>query len=190
MNLQKIEQLIEKYEKGETTHDEEKLLKAIFLNEDVPAPLNSYKALFSFYKSSKNENIQLPDFDEKVMASIEEDNKIIPVYYNNKKRLYLISSIAAGFLILLGLYFRYEWNDKTLKETFNDPVLAYNETKKILLKISSNLNSGVNEMKSIKVFNDGLKQLDRVSAFQTGLTQLEKVNVLDKAKEIITTKNE
>jgi hypothetical protein len=188
MNLQKIEQLIEKYEKGETTHDEEKLLKAIFLNENVPSPLNNYKALFSFYKSSKNENLLSSDFDERVLAAIEEENKIIPIYQNTRKRLYLISSIAAGILILLGLYFRYGWSDKTLKETFNDPVLAYNETKKILLKISSNLNSGVNEMKSIKEFDEGLNELEKVTAFQTGLDQLEKVTIFDKAKEIITTK--
>ena len=45
-------------------------------------------------------------------------------------------------------------------------------------------------MKSIKEFNAGLSELDKVSAFQTGLNQLEKVTIFDKAKEIITTKNE
>jgi hypothetical protein len=35
-----------------------------------------------------------------------------------------------------------------------------------------------------------LSELDKVSAFQTGLKQLEKVTIFDKAKEIITTKNE
>ncbi len=83
-----------------------------------------------------------------------------------------------------------ELTGSSMKDTYNDPLLAYAETKKILMKVSVNLNSGVNEMKSIKEFNAGLSELDKVSAFQTGLNQLEKVTIFDKAKEIITTKNE
>ena len=68
------------------------------------------------------------------------------------------------------------------------PLLAYAETKRILMKVSTNLNSGVSEMKSIKEFNNGLNELEKVSAFQTGMKQLEKVTMFDKAKEIITIK--
>jgi hypothetical protein len=187
MNLQKIEQLIEKYERGETSADEEKQLKVFFLNEDVPVHLRNYKAIFSFYGSSKNEEIPSTDFDEKLLAAIEE-GRVIPIKLVNRKRLYFISAIAAGILILFGLYFRYGINTSSRSDTFNDPVIAYAETKKILLKISNNLNSGVIEMKSMKEFNNGLSELEKVSAFQTGLNQLGKVNTLDKAKVIITNK--
>lgn len=189
MNLQTIEQLIEKYERGETSADEEQQLKVFFLKEEVPLHLRNYKELFAYFESSKIEELPSSDFDEKVLAAID-DKKIIPITYVNRKRLYFISSIAAGIIILLGLYFRYGLTGSSLKDTYNDPLLAYAETKKVLMKVSVNLNSGVNEMKSIKEFNAGLSELDKVSAFQTGLKQLEKVTIFDKAKEIITTKNE
>lgn len=189
MNLQRIEQLIEKYERGETSADEEQQLKAFFLEEDIPIHLRDYKALFLFYDFSKQEELPSSDFDEKVLAAID-DKKIIPILNVNRRKLYFISSIAAGIIILLGLYFRYGLMDSSMRDTYNDPLLAYAETKKILMKVSVNLNSGVNEMKSIKEFNAGLSELDKVSAFQTGLNQLEKVTIFDKAKEIITTKNE
>lgn len=189
MNLQRIEQLIEKYEKGETTADEEQLLKSFFLNEEVPLHLRNYKALFAYFESSKKEELISSDFDEKVLAAIQ-DRKTIPIFNGSRKRLYFIASVAAGLLILFGLYFRYGLNETSPDETFNDPMLAYAETKKILLKVSANMNAGVNEMKSIKEFNDGLSELEKVSAFQTGLDQLEKVTIFEKAQEIITTKNE
>jgi hypothetical protein len=188
MNLQKIEQLIEKYERVETSMEEEKILKDFFLTGDVPLHLRSYKTLFSYFKSSQNEPLPSLDFDEKVLAAMDA-GKVVPILSINRKRVYLISSIAAGVLILFGLYFRYGMSGTFTKETYNDPVLAYAETKKILMNVSANLNSGVNEMKSIKEFNNGLSELEKVSAFQTGLHQLEKVTILDKAKERRTTKN-
>ena len=187
MNLQKIEQLIGKYDKGETTVEEEQLLKAFFMNEDIPLHLKSYKTLFSYYNSSKNKELPSQDFDEKALVAIN-NNIIIPMASGSRNRMYFIAAIAAGILILMGIYFRYGMNVSTLKDTYDDPVLAYAETKKILMKVSSSLNSGVNEMKTIKEFNNGLNELEKVTAFQTGLDHLEKVTIFDKAKEIITTK--
>jgi hypothetical protein len=187
MNLQKIEELIAKYENGETTADEEKTLKVFFLNEKVPEHLMGYKALFSFYESSAKEEWLSKNFDKKIFAEIDK-GKVIAMNPINRKRLYFISAIAAGILILLGIYLRNGINGSSVKETYNDPVLAYAETKRILMKVSSGMNAGVSEMKSIREFNDGLSELEKVTAFQTGLNQLEKVTVFNKAQEIITIK--
>jgi hypothetical protein len=188
MNLQKIEKLIEKYENGETTSIEEKSLRLFFQNDKVPQHLMEYKDLFAFYQVAAKEELQSNDFDEKILAEIE-DGKIISFQPVNRKKLYFISTIAAGILILLGIYLRNGINGSSLKETYNDPVLAYAETKKILMKVSSGMNAGVSEMKSIKEFNDGLNELEKVAAFQTGLNQLGKVTIFNKAQEIVTTKN-
>jgi hypothetical protein len=187
MNLQKIEELIAKYENVETTADEEKALKSFFLNDKVPEHLKGYKSLFSFYESSAKEEWLSKDFDKKILAEIDEE-RVITIHPINRKKLYFISSIAASILILLGIYLRNGINGSSVKETYKDPVLAYAETKRILMKVSSGMNAGVSEMKSIKEFNDGLSELDKVSAFQTGLNQLEKVTIFNKAQEIITIK--
>jgi hypothetical protein len=188
MNLQRIEDLIGKYEMGEASPDEEMQLKDFFMSKDVPFHLKKYKTLFAFYKLAGKEELPDIDFDEKILSAIEE-RKVIPMNPNKRIKLFYISAVAAGMLILFGLFFRYGINGNPQNETFDDPMLAYAETKKILMKVSANLNSGVNEMKSIKEFNNGLSELEKVSAFQTGLNHLGKVTILDKAKEIITTKN-
>jgi len=188
MNLQKIEDLIGKYDRGETSRDEERQLKAFLTAEKVPVHLNKYKALFTYYKLAGKEELPLDNFNDKFLTAIGEP-KVIAINSKRRNRLYVITAIAAAMLILFGLYFRYGFNANQPKDTFDDPMLAYAETKRILMKVSNNLNSGVSEMKSIKEFNNGLSELEKVSVFQTGLNHLGKVTILDKAKEIITTKN-
>ena len=57
MNLQKIEKLIKKYEQGNTSLEEEKILMDFFRNEEVPYQLRSYMDLFYFMESSKKEEL-------------------------------------------------------------------------------------------------------------------------------------
>jgi len=186
MNLQKIEQLLEKYDRGESTLEEENQLKEFFLNGDYPEILKGRKDLFSYYELSKKEEIPSLDFDEKILSAITKE-KVTP--FGKRRQFFYITAIAASIVILFGIYFRYGISGSSLKDTYDDPRLAYAETKKILLRVSANINTGVNEMKNIKHFNTGLSELNKFSAFQTGLSSLERVSILDKTKEILTSKN-
>jgi hypothetical protein len=188
MNLQKIDELIGKFEKGETSLEEEKQMKAFFLDHEVPFHLKKYQEIFSYYKFSRQVEISPEGFNERILRSIEEQD-MRPINKSNKRNLYLTFAIAATILVLLGIFFRKEFLGSENKETYQDPMIAYAETKKILLTVSQNLNSGVSEMKSIKEFNNGLSELEKVTAFQSGMKQIEKVSLFDKAKEMITTKN-
>lgn len=49
MDLQRINTLLEKYLEGQTDVSEEKVLKAFFQKEDIPADLAPYKALFRYF---------------------------------------------------------------------------------------------------------------------------------------------
>ena len=188
MNLRKIEELIGKFERGETSLDEEKQMKAFFLNNDVPFHLKKYQEIFSYYKFSGQVEMPSEEFNERILRLIEEQD-LKPTNKNSKRNLYLTFAVAATILVLLGVFFRNEFLGYANEDTYQDPMIAYAETKKILFTVSQNLNAGVSEMKSIKEFNNGLSELEKVSAFQSGMKQIEKVSLFDKAKEMITTKN-
>lgn len=187
MNLQKIEKLIAKYEQGDTSLEEEKILTDFFQNEKVPYQLRSYKDLFDFMESSKAEELVNPDFDDKILAAISE---IQPgsKYSSRKIKLYSAIAIAASIVILIGLYFQFGQMNQ-VQDTYDDPLLAYAETKKILMKVSGNLNAGVDELKTVSEFNSGMEQLNKIATFDDGMQNLEKISMLEKSKEIITSKN-
>jgi hypothetical protein len=187
MNLQKIEELIGKYERAETTVEEEKFLAEFFKYEKIPAHLQGYKQVFSAFSRMAEEEQLAPEFDEKILALIS-DKKAIP--FNPYRKLINISlAVAASVLILIGIYSRFWIMTSPENETYSDPKLAYAETKRVLLKVSATLNSGMKEMTKIAEFNDGLSELNKITVFETGLDHVKKIAILDDIKEIITSKN-
>lgn len=188
MNLQRIEELIGKYERAETSLEEESQLKDFFKNEVVPAHLQEYREIFSGYGVLADEKLSSKDFDDKILSLIS-DQTIIPISRNRKKYIYFLTTIAAGIIILLGIYFRFGINFSSLSDTYNDPQLAYAETRKVLLKVSATMNSGLKGLNKVSEFNNGLTELNNLSAFETGLNNVKKISILDKTTEILTTKN-
>jgi hypothetical protein len=191
MNLQKIEQLITRYENGETTTAEEKMLFDFFNREEVPFHLRSYKAIFQYHEISREEHLPDVNFDEKLFAAIE--NKQQPRRLNNSRKIYSWVGIAASIIILLGMYFQFGIRSPLIditkiEDTYSDPELAYAETKKILMMISGTLNSGTEDLKNIKEFDKSVNELNKLAAFDEGLNDLQKIAEFEKAKKIITSK--
>ena len=158
-----------------------------FRNEEVPYQLRSYKVLFDFMDTSRDEELVNPDFDDKILAAISNAPPT-SINKSRKIRLYSAMAIAASIVILIGLYFQFGQMNQ-VQDTYDDPLLAYAETKKILLKVSGNLNSGVDELKNVSEFNSGMEHLNKISTFDDGLQNLEKISMLEESKEIITSKN-
>ena len=72
MDYKYIEQLLERYWEGETTLQEEAILRTFFNQEDVPAGLMKYK---SFFECGLQEETLGDDFDARILDSIGEDEK-------------------------------------------------------------------------------------------------------------------
>lgn len=66
-----IEQLLEAYFNGETTVEEEKILRTFFHQEDVPENLVQYRDLFIYEQSEPEVDCLGADFDEKMMKMID-----------------------------------------------------------------------------------------------------------------------
>lgn len=135
MELVKIEKLIEKYIEAKTTLEEEKLLKEYFLNNNVPAHLESYKSIFTYFKNSSLEH-----FDKSITLPNEK---------NNRSYLKWLS-VAAMLIFFIGIFSVYQ---KDLKEK-EEARIAYAETQKALNMIAQTLNKGNNAIAQLQVFEN------------------------------------
>lgn len=72
MDYKNIEQLIERYWQCQTTEEEERILRAFFSQEDVPARLLKWKEVF-VYPALLQEDEQLgDDFDARVLSLVDQ----------------------------------------------------------------------------------------------------------------------
>lgn len=103
MDYKYIEQLLERYWNCDTTLEEEAILRAFFSQDDIPAGLAKYKHLFAYAAASTAEDTLGEDFDERVMAAIDEPvvvkAKVVPF----RQRLIPLFKAAAVVAIILTL---------------------------------------------------------------------------------------
>lgn len=152
MNEEDLKKLIEKYYNGVSTDQDEKALRAYFSENDAPSGFETEKEIFSFYMGSKVVPEPSTDFESRIkkaidMASVDKE----PAKF--RKILVPILSAAAGLLILAGSYFFFISRQETT-DTFTDPRIAYAETMKILLEVSSQLNQGSRSLQPVGKINE------------------------------------
>ena len=71
MDYKYIEQILERYFNAETSLEEERILRAFFSQQDIPAELEQWRALFI----ADEEDVLGDDFDNRILMMIEEENK-------------------------------------------------------------------------------------------------------------------
>ena len=130
MELDRIENLLEKYFEAETSIAEEKELKDYFSSSDVAPAFEQYKPLFGYA----------------IQAKQEQYNATIPL--NTKKRKSVVwLSVAASVAVLLGvgLFTFNHYNQPKSQDygTYDDPEVAFRETQKALAMISEHVNKGI-----------------------------------------------
>ena len=102
MDYKYIEQLLDRYFQGETTLQEEQILKTFFAQEaeDMPQELSSYAPLFSML----NEKETLPDdFDQCMLAMAKDTIQVKARIVSLAERLRPLFGAAAVIAILLTL---------------------------------------------------------------------------------------
>lgn len=175
MNSRQIEILLERYFGGETTLKDEKVLKEFFQRKDIPAHLVSLKEQFEFFSNEKEREILDASFDDKIIGLIQEE-EIQTTKRSRRLYLYMASGIAASILIIMSLFFQFDPFSRKIQETFNDPQLAYNETKRALLMVSQTLNNGIQPIGKAAKMNEGVQELNKISSLNSGMEEFNKVS--------------
>jgi hypothetical protein len=156
MDSKQIEILVEKYWNCETTLDEEKQLRAYFQG-NVPSSLNETAQLFRYFETQHNQSVGA-DFDSQVKQKLTRKHagKSVRMFVNYARIAAGIAVvIAAGYFIHLEL----QKTNPTPEDTYTDPRVALEETKKALLLISNSFNKAHQQAGKIKMFNEAEQKI-------------------------------
>ncbi|MGB5238046.1 MAG: hypothetical protein WBM43_13295 [Flavobacteriaceae bacterium] len=132
MELGNIEKLLDKYLEAKTTVAEENLLREYFTGEEVASHLEQYIPLFSYLSHAREERF----------------TKQVPL----KPRTYQYRwiSVAAAVILAFGIFFGPEQYQEYQEQ--RQAEIAYNETRKALSMLASNLERGTNKVAYLNEF--------------------------------------
>ncbi len=129
MELAKIESLLEAYFEGNTTLEQEAILRNYFVNEEVADHLAPYKSLFAGLSAAKEEVSQ-------------RELKLPETAGNSRGMWYSIAASVAIILTVAGFMF----SNSGISQEEQDALIALNKTKETMLMFSDNLNKGTESM--------------------------------------------
>lgn len=194
MNREELKRLLGRYYSGESTGEEENNLREYFRRDDIPEGYDTEKIIFGFYTTENEIPEPSQGFEARLIESIDAyENKHVA----REKRRFIFSfmSVAAGILILVASYFLVVQTSKS-QDTFKDPHIAYAETMKILMDVSSRLNRGTQSLEPVgrinkipvKSFNSMNRPSTLIEKNMKNLEHLKKaikiINVPDKNEKL------
>jgi hypothetical protein len=187
-DLKHIEQLLEKYYNGETSLEEERKLRWYFQTRDVPEWLQPEKKMYDYFQKIRQEELS-PGFTQKLSKFIDKQQKAQGKTIARTVLLWA-GSAAAALIILLTVWLGYKEPfspyASAFQDTFDDPELAYLETKKVLLMVSEKMNEGTQNLQALDKLNEGVQNLYPVFSFGPGLQRLGKFSKINETIELIT----
>ena len=159
MDSKEIDTLLNKYWNCETSLEEEEQLRQYFRGREIPEQLKETAALFRYFEANKKKTLNDASFDAGVMEKVKApaQGRIVKLFYNSMR-------IAAGVAVLFVATWlvRDEIRKSTpqaVADTYDDPKLALEETKKALLMISKSFGTAKEEAKNINKFNEAQEQI-------------------------------
>jgi|FLOH01.1.fsa_nt_gi hypothetical protein len=183
MKTQEINVLIDKFYEGNLTSEEELLLNEL-LKDNLEEKYNYVRVQLQIMNNFFDSEDSLDDsFDEKVLLEISKTNPVAKKRYSIQR---ILSGVAATALILISiLVVTSVLNTKEAYGTINDSDVAFAETKKILQKVSTNINKGVKPVtKTVKKAEEGLNNTSKVKKIK----KLNNAGLLLKSMNKVTVK--
>ncbi len=157
MNINEIEKLVEKFYNGETTLSEERMLHGFFSGDSLPAHLKYMKRQFAFYDNERGTGLEIPNYNDKVLESLDNKNKILK-FKLHKPAIYSAYSVAVIIIIAIAINIFNFLNQRNPNEinqsTINDPEIAYRETKQALILVSTYVDEALTECRDISKFDE------------------------------------
>jgi len=187
-DLNRIEALLEKYYRGETSTAEEGMLREFFASGNVPDHLLADAQLFGFFRTQQesdlpgNLQVRLEDMLDK------KTERTIPAF--SRRKYYWISGAAAVLLLLLALFMDSQIKKRpslqATGDTFEDPYLAYAEAKRVLYFVSEKMSTGREPLQNLEKLESGKQFVQPVFSIGTGLQKLEYFSTIEKTKKLIS----
>ncbi len=159
MDSEKIDQLLSKYWNCETSLEEEQQLHAYFRQDNIPEHLQETATLFRYFDEHKHKSLNETGFDGELIKKIQAPGKgmAATLLFNSVR-------IAAGIAVLIAAVWlvRMEVRKSTppeVADTYSDPKMAFEETKKALMMISKSFGTAEEHAKKINLFNEAQQDI-------------------------------
>ena len=159
----RIRQLLEKYWACETSLEEEQELKKFFGSNTVPGELKETGELFRYFDHQKKASLTGSDFDGSVLDKIRKAEPM----GKSAQMFTFVARIAAGLFVVVAATFLVRREIRKsypaeIADTYSDPKLALEETKKAFMMISRSFNRAENEAKKINLLNEAEEKISGV----------------------------
>lgn len=161
MDSNKIDELLEKYWNCESTLEDEQALREYFKGNNIPDSHRETAALFRYFEENKKKDLHDISFDAQVLEKVKSPKRgsVVSLFYNSMR-------IAAGISVLVVATWlvRNEIRKSTPQEvvdTYDDPKLALEETKKAFLMISKSFGNAEQKAKKITLFNEAQEKIQK-----------------------------
>lgn len=165
MEYQKIEEILNRYMEGESSLEEENLLKKYFSQPGLPPEQQEMKALFNYFTDAQREAI--PDFDVSADLNSIIENEWKRETRNRFRRVLAWFGSAAAVLVLsFGIYQYLDKPESTIKDTYKDPKLAYLETKRALLLVSRTMNRNTTNLKYLSKVDQSFDHMKKIAEIE------------------------
>ena len=180
MDLKKIKALLERYYEGESTLNEEKILRDYFSNKIIDDELIAEKDIFLYQIHENDELNKIPDISSKIWNTLNKKEVDKTKVKRNLGLIYL--RIAASIIILVGSFFLLknqvfdENRNIQFTDTYDNPEIAYQQAKETLLYVSAILNNGTDHLAPLEKINEGTQKLNKLVSFNEGLKELIPLN--------------
>ena len=103
MDYKYINQLLERYWNGETSLEEEQILRSFFSQLCVPEELAKYRSLFNYEQTEAKVDRLGDDFDERIMSIVDEPHEVKAQPIHISQRFAPLFKAAAMVAIVLTL---------------------------------------------------------------------------------------
>lgn len=190
MERNQVKTLLQKYYDAVSTREEEDMLRAYFKGKELPDEMKLEQLHFLAMADMQNEEIEVPnDLESKILArlSVEQSKR----NWLNSRMLFTAVSIAAGLALVIST-FVFINNQKDLG-TYDDPQIAYAESKDALDMVSRYFNQGTSGLTNLREMDrsmEPLNNLERVEDVSKNLKYLGKFNEgVKKTRGLIQTDN-
>ena len=188
-SIETIRKMLDRFYQGNTSLEEEKMLREYFSAATVHEDFMPDKALFTSL-ASESEDIVVPDnLNHKILEAVDQAEK----KFNRTRRisLFSLSGLAAGLLVMIAVYLFYIRADEPSRlasnqmiDTFENPMDAYEEAKRALAFVSAKLNHGTSELEPIRQVTKTAEPLKSLSKINKGSKELSLLGKLQRVGEI------
>ncbi len=162
METDEVKRLLEKYYEGVTTGEEEHLLREYFRTHEVPPEMKADEALFLTWEEERTLRAS-PGLSRRLETLIDDHRGGVRTLRHSRiRRLVRYSVPAAATVLLLVAAWYLTAPLRQPRDTYRDPVLAYQETKVVLLYVSAQLNKGTQNLACLKEAERPVHALEKV----------------------------